>query len=59
MDVAFPTLHDLDGLAAHASAAALIAESRERPVFPTKPVVVMQDDGTPTVVIPPRPDEPP
>jgi len=56
MEVAFPTLHDLKDLAAHPTAAALIAQSRDRPVFPTQPVVVMQDDGTPTVIIPPRPD---
>ncbi len=59
MEVAFPTLHDLAGLAEHDSAAALIARSRERRVFPTQPVVVVGDDGTPTVVIPPRPDEAP
>jgi 8-oxo-dGTP pyrophosphatase MutT (NUDIX family) len=57
MEVAFPTLHDLEGLAVHASAAALIAQSRDRPVFPTQPVVVVQDDGSPTVIIPPRPDD--
>ena len=57
MDVAFPTLHDLDGLAAHASADRADRRSRAtRPVFPTQPVVVIED-GTPTVVIPPRPDE--
>lgn len=56
MEVAFPTMHDLEGLAAHASAAALIAHSRERPVFPTQPVVVVGDDGKPSVHIPPRPN---
>jgi 8-oxo-dGTP pyrophosphatase MutT (NUDIX family) len=56
MEVAFPTRHDLEGLAAHASAAELIEQSRERPVFPTQPVVVVGDDGTPSVIIPPRPD---
>ena len=57
MEVAFPTLHDLEGLAAHDSAAVLIAQARERPVFPMQPVVVVGDDGTPSVVIPPRPDD--
>jgi 8-oxo-dGTP pyrophosphatase MutT (NUDIX family) len=51
--LAFPTAHDLEALSRHASADAAIADARTRSVLTTQPVVVMQD-GTATVVIPPR-----
>ncbi len=51
--VAFPTLHDIEALGRHATAAALLADARSRPVFATQPVVVIEN-GTATVVLPPR-----
>jgi 8-oxo-dGTP pyrophosphatase MutT (NUDIX family) len=51
--LAFPTTHDIEALARHPSATALVADARSRPVFATRPVVVVED-GTPTVVSPPR-----
>ena len=51
--VAFPTLHDLEALGRHATAGALLADARSRPVFATQPVVVIED-GTATVIIPER-----
>jgi 8-oxo-dGTP pyrophosphatase MutT (NUDIX family) len=52
--LAFPTTHDIQALGRHATADALLADARKRPVFATQPVVVVED-GTATVVIPPRP----
>jgi 8-oxo-dGTP pyrophosphatase MutT (NUDIX family) len=51
--LAFPTAHDIEALARHTNATALIDDARSRPVFTTQPVVVIED-GTATVVIPPR-----
>jgi 8-oxo-dGTP pyrophosphatase MutT (NUDIX family) len=53
--LAFPTAHDIEGLARHATADAVVADARSRTVFATQPEVVVED-GTATIVIPRRAD---